>query len=74
MNNLDEREWVKVNTALRMFEVSRATLFRWIERNRIKSTCIREKGNIRGIRLIYVPSVRALLEQGVGETAVATGN
>ncbi len=55
-------EFGRVTDIQRMFGVKKGILYRWIGEGRIKSSCIRDRGNLKGIRLISVDSVRAYIE------------
>lgn len=45
----------------KMFCLSRAHLYRLARAGKIKSSCLRQRGAIRGRRLWYLPSVREYL-------------
>lgn len=65
-------EFGRVTDIQRMFGVKKGILYRWIGEGRIKSICIRERGNLKGIRLISVGSVRAYIESQMdAEVALA---
>ena len=51
-------EFGRVNDVQRLFGVKRGILYRWIGEGKIKSVCIREEGNVQGVRLIHLASVR----------------
>ena len=51
-------EFGRVQDVQRLFGVKRGILYRWINENKIKSVCIREPGNVQGVRLIHLASVR----------------
>lgn len=51
-------EFGRVKDVERMFGVKRGILYRWIGEGKVKSVCIRETGNIQGVRLIHLASVR----------------
>lgn len=51
-------EFGRVNDVQRLFGVKRGILYRWIGAGKIKSVLIREPGNIQGVRLIHLASVR----------------
>ncbi len=51
-------EFGRVNDVQRLFGVKRGILYRWIADGKIKSVCLREPGNVQGIRLIHLASVR----------------
>lgn len=54
-------EFGRVNDVQRLFGVKRGILYRWIGEGKVKSVCIREPGNIQGVRLIHLASVRAYI-------------
>ena len=47
----------------RLLGLSRTTLLELAERREIKIANIRKPGSVKGIRLIYMPSLRAFLER-----------
>ena len=51
-------EFGRVADVQKMFGVKRGILYRWINAGKVKSVCIREAGNIQGVRLIHLESVR----------------
>lgn len=51
-------EFGRVKQVEQLFGVKRGILYRWINDNKVKSVCIRESGNIQGVRLIHLASVR----------------
>ena len=51
-------EFGRVPDVQKLFGVKRGILYRWIGEGKIKSVCIREPGNIQGVRLIHLESVR----------------
>ena len=51
-------EFGRVNDVQRIFGVKRGILYRWIGEGKVKSVLIREPGNIQGVRLIHLASVR----------------
>ena len=51
-------EFGRVQDVQRLFGVKRGILYRWINKGKVKSVCIREPGNIQGVRLIHLASVR----------------
>jgi hypothetical protein len=75
MNTAKETEvdpvWVRPKTALRIVEIGSVTLYGWIKTQRIKSRNVKAPGNVRGIRLIYLPSLLELVEKSPSEAALA---
>lgn len=64
INNLPE--WLRVPAACQRFGVSRSWLYERIGSGRIKSTCLRERGKVKGIRLISRDSLAAFIEASLG--------
>ena len=54
-------EWLRFPDATRLYGIGRSSLYELINDGRIKSVVLRRKGNIRGIRLLSVASLDALL-------------
>lgn len=51
-------EFGRVADVQRIFGIKRGILYRWINEGKVKSVCIREPGNVQGVRLIHLQSVR----------------
>jgi hypothetical protein len=51
-------EFGRVKDVQNLFGVKRGILYRWIGEKKIKSVLLREPGNVQGVRLIYLASVR----------------
>jgi hypothetical protein len=51
-------EYGRVKTVYDLFGIKRGICYRWIKDGKIKSVLIREPGNIQGVRLIHLASVR----------------
>jgi hypothetical protein len=51
-------EFGRVRDVEKLFGVKRGILYRWIGEGKVKSVCIREPGNVQGVRLIHLASVR----------------
>ena len=64
-------EWLRVPVAVRLFGVCRSSLYELIAAGRIKSTCLRKRGAVRGIRLISYDSLAAYIENAVTEGSAA---
>jgi Helix-turn-helix domain len=62
INNLPE--WLRPKQACQRFGVSRSWLYERLSEGCIKSTCIRQRGAIKGIRLISRDSLAAFIEAG----------
>lgn len=54
-------EFGDFRVAGKMFNFSRATLYRLLAEGKIKSASLRERGKTRGRRLFYLPSIREYL-------------
>ena len=63
MNNFHDRhEWMRVRQAVRCFSIGRSSLYKLLNKGAVKSVSIKERGALRGIRLINGDSVRNYLE------------
>jgi hypothetical protein len=51
-------EFGRVKDVEKLFGVKRGILYRWINEGKVKSVCIREPGNVQGVRIIHLASVR----------------
>lgn len=60
-------EWLRVPEAVRLFGLGRSYLYELIGAGSIRSTSIRRRGALRGIRLISYDSLVAYIECGVVE-------
>lgn len=58
----DRPEWLDPKGIQRRFGIGKSTLYRLIDEGKIKSTSLRERGKLRGKRLIFTDSVAAFLE------------
>jgi hypothetical protein len=56
-------EFGRVQTVQNLFGVKRGILYRWINEGKVKSVLIREPGNIQGVRLIHLASVRNYINE-----------
>ena len=54
-------EFLRIPTAVIYSGLSRSTLYELMATDRLKSTVVRKRGNTRGIRLISVDSLDAIL-------------
>jgi hypothetical protein len=59
--NLEPR-WLKVDAAVRYSGISRAALYRLLAEGKIRSSSLRSRGALRGIRLIDRASLDAYIE------------
>jgi len=60
-------EWLRIPEAVRIFGVSRSTLYEWISAGAIKSTALKKRGALRGIRLLSFDSLAAYIERAASE-------
>ena len=58
----NDPEWIRVSEAQDFARVSKPVLYGWINRGLIKSFSNRERGQIKGTRLISFESLRNFLE------------
>jgi hypothetical protein len=59
-----EPEWIRTADACRLASVSKPTLYSWMNRGLFKHFSARQKGQIKGARLIHLQSFREFLERG----------
>lgn len=62
LNQNHKPEWLRVPDAVRLFGISRSALYELITAGSIKSTALRKRGAVRGIRLISFDSLAAYVE------------
>lgn len=69
---LTSREWMRLPTRGRdpVFGLSRPWYYDAIKRGLIRSSCLRRKGALTGVRLVNVASVRAYIEKHIAEGGV----
>jgi hypothetical protein len=67
------REWLRVKEACEYSRMSKAALYARLNRGLIKSVSLKERGQVKGTRLISFDSLRAFLESrsSGGETLTA---
>jgi hypothetical protein len=63
--------WIRVPDAVRIFGLSRSGLYELITAGKIKSTCLKKQGAVRGIRLINYNSLAAFIENASNERSAA---
>jgi hypothetical protein len=67
-HNNNSPEWLRIPAACQRFGVGRSWLYLRITNGEIKSASIRQRGAIRGIRLVSRDSLAAFIErQAAGE-------
>jgi hypothetical protein len=64
-------EWLRIEAAVKLFGISRTKLYDLISNKRIKSFCLRERGKIKGLRLISYDSLCQFLESEAQAQEVA---
>lgn len=57
-----EVEWCDTKTASRLFFLSKPALYTLRAEGKIRSSCIRRHGAIRGRRLWHIESIRSFIE------------
>ncbi len=62
-------EWLRIPDAVRLFGIGRSSLYELINDRKIKSVSLRQRGSIRGIRLISADSLANYIEGLVEPTA-----
>lgn len=55
-------EWLRIPQATQTFGIGRTKLYELIAKNRVKSVSIRERGQVKGTRLISFDSLNDYLE------------
>jgi hypothetical protein len=57
---VEQRLWLSVRDVARRYSCGRSTIYGWIATGAVRSVSLRRRGNIRGLRRIYAPSVDSL--------------
>ena len=70
-HNNTKPEWLRVPEAVRLFGLCRSSLYELIAAGTIKSTALRKRGALRGIRLINYDSLAAFVEQAANDGGIA---
>ena len=60
-------EWLRIPNAVRIFGISRTKLYELIGKRRIKSVSLRERGQVRGVRLLSYDSLMEYLNEKAQE-------
>jgi hypothetical protein len=55
-------KWLRVPDAVRYSGLCRSSLYQLITAGKIKSVCVRKRGNTRGVRLLSAESIDAFIE------------
>jgi hypothetical protein len=58
-------QWGRIPDVERMYGIRRGVLYQLINQGKVKSACLRRQDSRTGVRLIFLPSVAALLESSV---------
>ncbi|MCF7785982.1 MAG: helix-turn-helix domain-containing protein [Prosthecobacter sp.] len=64
-HTMEPLRWLRVEEAARTRGISRSLLYEFLRDGKIKSSLLRKKGNVRGIRLISAESLDAYIESHV---------
>jgi hypothetical protein len=64
-NTIEPLRWLRVEEAVRTRGISRSLLYEFIRDGKVKSSLLRKKGNVRGIRLISAESLDSYIEAHV---------
>lgn len=70
----DPPEWLRPRAACKRFGVSRSWLYAHIKAGRIKSASVRQRGSVKGIRLISRDSLAAFIEGSIADEKGAAAN
>jgi hypothetical protein len=57
-----EPEWIRINEACRFASVTKPVLYEWMRRGLVKNFSNRQRGQIKGARLVNLESLRQFLE------------
>lgn len=60
-----EPHWLKIEDAVRYSGLSRSKIYQLIE-SKVRSVCLRDKGMVRGLRLVSRPSLEAFIAKHEG--------
>ncbi len=55
-------EWIRISEACRLASVTKPVLYQWINRGLVKNFSNRQRGQIKGARLVNLDSLRQFLE------------
>ena len=58
-------EWIRPNPATKIFGIGRTKLYELMAEGKIKTACLRKRGEARGTRLISYDSLSAYVESMV---------
>ncbi len=60
-HQLPDREWLRVSEVLALYNITKPTLYGLINRGLVRSVSLRQRGQVRGTRLVFHPSMEAFL-------------
>ncbi len=55
-------DWIRVAEACSFAKISKPLLYSWMERGLIRNVSMRERGRVKGLRLVSLASLQAFLE------------
>lgn len=55
-------DWIRVAEACKFARISKPLLYSWMERGLIKNVSLRERGRVKGLRLVSLASLQSFLE------------
>jgi len=55
-------EWLRVSEACEFARVSKPVIYDWMNRGWIKNVSLRQRGQVKGVRLVSFDSLRTFLE------------
>jgi len=55
-------EWLRVSEACEYARVSKPVIYDWMNRGWIKNVSLRQRGQVKGVRLVSFDSLRTFLE------------
>lgn len=70
LNNNLKPEWLRVPQAVELFPFCRSELYKLIAEQKIRSTCLRKRGALRGIRIISYDSLAAYVEKAASDGGI----
>lgn len=60
--NRSSVEWLRVSEACEFARVSKPVIYDWMNRGWIKNVSLRQRGQVKGVRLVSFDSLRSFLE------------
>lgn len=55
-------EWIRINEACRFASVTKPVMYEWMKRGLVKNFSNRQRGQIKGARLVSLDSLRHFLD------------